>query len=303
MEIKKKNSLKNSKKGLIFALDAAIAVTVVVLMVINSVYYFTLASKSSLSHLQAVKLAEDVVTMLDYDGSLAAVVINDTNSSFGPGPYNINPTLLNISKYLPSNYDMWVSISDLKETITNLSSPTTSSCPSPNTFNCPLCENKAISYYTRYLERNMTTMLQVNVSSRVNLLNNPSGNTPLIIRVNFPYSGQQRILPVSSKINGTALVGPFNFGKGVNDVTLRIDTGCVYWFRILGSAAYAGSTNDSMLNLGAGFTGEINTTNDRFVGAGERLFAVKKPWPLHQFENPVEGVHLLRYRIWLKGGT
>ena len=203
MEMIKKNSLKNQKKGLIFALDAAIAVTVVVLMVINSVYYFTLASKSSLSHLQAVKLAGDVVTMLDYDGSLATVVLNDTNSSFGPGPYTINPTLLNISKYLPSNYDMWVSISDLKETITNLSNTAPPiSCPFPNTLKCPLCFNKAISYNTRYLERNMTTMLQVNVSSRVDTTLNPSGRTPLIVRVNFPYSSQQRILSVSSKING-----------------------------------------------------------------------------------------------------
>src|SRR3989344_8808864 len=104
------------KKGLIFALDGALAVTVVVLMVINSTYYFSLAGKSSLSHLQSVKIGDDIITMMDYLGHLDNTVINNSAMPAG-NTFEISDQLLNVSKFLPANYDMWISVSDLKESI------------------------------------------------------------------------------------------------------------------------------------------------------------------------------------------
>ncbi len=264
------------KKGLIFALDAALAVTVVVLMVINSTYYFSIASKGSLSHLQSVKTASDIMTVLDYVGSLDNVVLNDSTMEAGI-TYTISASLLNLSYFLPTNYVMWVSISDLRET---LLTPFTISGPTAGCF-----DSDIIVYFADSipLERSVTAYLQFNVSVK-------SGGGFLDVYINL---GQLKKVEVTK--DGIYTIGPFTFNKGKNGVTFFVIYApanfCVHWYRILGTEAYALSTNESS---------DFAFPTDRFIGSGERVFTVTKQDP-PPGENPIEGVHIARYRVWLKG--
>ncbi|MEK6840140.1 MAG: hypothetical protein AABX72_04295 [Nanoarchaeota archaeon] len=269
------NTQPHHKKGLIFALDGAIAVTVVVLMVINSVYYFSVASKSSLSHLQSVNLAGDIITVYEQLGAFDAIVVNNTKSQFWMN-YQIMPSQLNLSRFLPSNYEMWVSVSDLKETVLD-SDPVLPGAQ-------PHCGGVWGSFWTAPLERKMDALVEMNIT----------GIGQYGILVQTKINGKQTdINPYS---NGTTVVGMFPFNKGQNNLTVRIDGACAHWFRVLGSEAYAGSTNETMYanNL---------FPKDRFIGSGEHFVTIKKPWALNIKENPIEGTHRIRYRIWLKGGT
>ncbi len=259
------------KKGLIFALDGAIAVTVVVLMVVNSVYYFSVASKSSLSHLQSANIADDIMTIYDHLGNFDAIVLNNTKSQFWMN-YEIMAKQLNLSRFLPSNYQMWVSVSDLKETPLGT---IVSGQPQGH------CSGLWQDFFTAPLERNnMTAFLELNLT----------GSGLLEIDVNGKY---QNFGPPT---NSTFFLGPFTFLKGVNKVSLRGDAVCIYWFRVVGSEAYAGSTNETMVQNNLFPT-------DRFVGSGERVFTFKKPLPLDPIDRPIEGTHIIKYRIWVKGGT
>jgi len=166
--------------------------------------------------------------------------------------------LFNVSKYLPPNYDMWVSISDLVETIV------TAPCSDA-------------SYSTESLERNMKAFLRGNVTS-------DSAGDSLTITT----GGSSSTLRPST--DGLYDMGILSFAKGQNTLTVDVDGLCLEWFRVVGSEAYAGSTD-----------GGIAFPTDRFIGAGERLFAVEKQGSAVG-ENPIEGIHLIRYRIWLKGG-
>ena len=272
---------KRNKKGLIFALDGAIAVTVVVLMVINSVYYFSVASRSSLSHLQATKIAEDIIVMHDRIGSFDAIAINNTHGPFTNG-FNITKQQLNFSRFLPGNYEMWASVSDLKETLV-YTLPCTGSNPTQT----------SPSYDSLPLEKNMSTYLQLNITA----LSNLDGVLQYIkifqsqVVTNYYFKGS-----TSGTNSSIHTFGPFPFGSGINKIFFDIDGGCVVWYRILGTEAYAGSTNETLVYRDA-------FPKDRFIGTGQHLFTTKKLGLLIPGENRVEGTHLVRYKIWLKGGT
>jgi hypothetical protein len=278
-------ALMNNKKGLIFALDAALAVTVVVLMVINSTYYFSISSKGSLSHLQSTKLASDIVAVLDQGGTFANIVYDDSKNP-PSNVFEITPAMLNLSTYLPANYQLWMSLSDVKETVIPAFAPVAGApCfPAvPTTFYFANAEP---------LQREIKAMLQLNVT----VIN--SGSVALS-SINL---GQ--ITPFSVSQSGLYTLGPFKFMKGTNGVTIVLDpsfvpTGqpqnvCIHWFRILGTEEYAGSTNETM------YIQDL-FPKDRFIGSGERVIGVKKSGNFT--DNPYEGTHLLRYRVWLKGGS
>lgn len=264
------NMRTHHKKGLIFALDGAIAVTVVVLMVINSVYYFSVASKSSLSHLQSVNFAEDVITTYDYLGAFDAIAINNTKSQAWMN-YQIMPSQLNISRFLPPNYEMWVSVSDLKESIAGF----------------PICSSGSyVNVNTASLERDMNAYIQINTS------NIGAFGGVLDVLVN----GKQILRPLKPGVSTIITTGLFPFRKGVNVVGIRADGLCAYWMRVVGSEVYAGSTNETMA---------LNNLfpKDRFIGSGAHLVTVKKQTKLNPQESALEGTHIIRYKIWLKGGT
>src|SRR3989344_1911872 len=100
------------RKGIIFALDAALAVSVVIIILINSSYYFSTSSKESLSQLQPVRIGSDIIAVLDYQGNFDYAFANDLESH-----EDIPVSSLNVSDYLPKNYAMRFTISDMKETL------------------------------------------------------------------------------------------------------------------------------------------------------------------------------------------
>ncbi len=73
MKTKKQSwPLPSGTKGFIFSLDAAIALFIVFMVLIASLYYVT-RKEDSLSNLQLVKTGYDIITILDNDGSLKTV--------------------------------------------------------------------------------------------------------------------------------------------------------------------------------------------------------------------------------------
>lgn len=292
---------RRKKKGLIFALDAALAVTVVVIMVINSSYYFSVASKSSLSHLQLLKTGESIVTLLDYTGDLANVVLNDTQNPPASNSMDITPDLLNISAYLPPNYEMWISISDLKETSLVAYK---SFFPLIAPAICFDAANAPTFFAVQGLtfQQDTTALLQFNIT----LL---SGTASFDVNVckgctlaTYGTSQKQTVSMKAEKSGVYTTPSPFSFQKGSSNVVVfkNTDTAtlaqmCVYWFRALGAEEYARSTNETMYLT--------NTfPHDRFITSGERIFSVRKMSPQNG-ESPFQGAHISRYRIWLKGGS
>lgn len=103
-----------SSKGFIFALDAAIAVAVIIIMLIDSSYYFSTASRESLSHVQVARLSADALAMVDYLGSASAAVEQDVVSAGGYFSTQQSNTL-NLSRYMPAGIAFALDISDLQE--------------------------------------------------------------------------------------------------------------------------------------------------------------------------------------------
>src|SRR3989344_6563637 len=100
------------RKGIIFALDAALAVSVVIIILINSSYYFSTSSKESLSQLQPVRIGSDIMAILDFQCNFDYTINNDLESHGDIIPVDN----LNVSAYLPKNYAMRYAITDMKET-------------------------------------------------------------------------------------------------------------------------------------------------------------------------------------------
>ena len=100
---------QSDKHGVVFSLDAAIAVTVLIIVLINSAYYLSTSSRESLSQLQPVRLGSDILAILEYTGDLNTVITTDAvGSSF------IDESILNLGRYLPGNYEMQIAINDLQ---------------------------------------------------------------------------------------------------------------------------------------------------------------------------------------------
>ncbi|MDP1694981.1 MAG: hypothetical protein Q8L34_05575, partial [Candidatus Woesearchaeota archaeon] len=102
------------RKGIIFALDAALAVSVVIIILINSSYYFSTSSKESLSQLQPVRIGSDIMALLDFSGDINSAILQDSEADGDTIPQ----ANLNVTAYLPKNYAMKYAITDMKETRT-----------------------------------------------------------------------------------------------------------------------------------------------------------------------------------------
>ena len=278
MEIGKK------KKGVVFSLDAAIAVTVIIIILINSAYYFSTSSKESLSQLQPLRIGSDVLAILDYTGNLDEIIATDSI-----GSQFIDITKLNMSYYLPANYEMKLSINELQESIANLSikedplgvctrgngnqcilDADDGSCTSPDFVNLSTLPIQTAGFYALMVKTDqpdlvMTPVLEETLTMTVDGDVNP---------ITLPYFD----------LNGGYFGYYHNFTTGINTVTF---TNCnadenieIEWFRVIGSDAYALET-------------DITLPTNRFIGSGERIIAAVQGETFYGFHN-------VRYWIWLK---
>lgn len=251
--------IPSSHRGLIFALDAAIAVSVIVIVLLNTSYYFSTSQQDSLPHLQLVKTAGDIITIMDATGELDTAFLNNALQPAGPFA-EIPVTDINLSLYLPRNYRMWLEMADMKETV----------CALP-----PCTGDFALT--TLPLEKPQNALIQVNLSV--------IGSSPtLTINTTGP---PLTITPLQS---GIYTLGQFTFPVGPSSVNFQTNDIDVGWFKILGTAAYAGSTNETLV---------IPQSN--FVGTGEQYFTVTKTANLSSGESPIEGIHRVRFKIWIEG--
>jgi len=135
--------------------------------------------------------------------------------------------------------------------------------------------NDRINVSTLPLENAGSYLLQVNISS-------VSGSAP-------DFSAQVNAGPFQTikdiQTDGIYMFNKsFTFNEGTNWVTMWKKGGSVKvaWFRVLGSEAYAGSTN------------ETAAPTDRFVGTGERFITAYHPnWDKWT-------THWVRFKVWLK---
>ncbi len=286
---------QSDKHGVVFSLDAAIAVTVLIIVLINSAYYLSTSSRESLSQLQPVRLGSDILAILEYTGDLNTVITTDAvGSSF------IDESILNLGRYLPGNYEMQIAINDLQES--NTSKPifwniqNEPLCPPQNGKNfCEINRGQYINFTTNSIRTAghyyfVIKTVQSGIPIGLDNLNTLQIKVPDAVGVEVSHS---IFLPYYD-LPGTYLAGgtaPYYFRAGVNTVIVELPasyptTGVpqpplqLEWFRVLGDDSYALETD------------ETPPTN-RFIGTGERLVAA--------YQNDIfHGFHNVRFWIWLK---
>lgn len=266
------------KKGLIFTLDAAIAVTVLVIILVNSSYYFSTSSKESISQLQLVKLGSDIITLMGYTGELQAVVFEDLKRPAGLNG-TISNTTLNYTKYLPPNYNMRIEISDLKESLVNSSTAFNLSGAVCDNWGCSAgTSGGTFSVNSFWVDTADTYIFLMNLT---NLSFTSGGEGSFFVKE--PVTGNQ--LPIYPAIpaiqNGMYnLFTTMNFQRGINQLEFTSANMKLHWFKVLGVKAYYGSTHEA-------------PPNATFVGTGERVIFTNK-------NSTADNMNLVRYSVWLK---
>lgn len=93
MKIKKQLwNLNSGDKGFILSFDAVMAVFVVLIILIVATFYATRASEDSLSKLQMIRTGNDILAILDYDGTLetkSAATIEEGLNELLPTSYHM----------------------------------------------------------------------------------------------------------------------------------------------------------------------------------------------------------------------
>lgn len=286
------------RKGIIFALDAALAVSVVIIILINSSYYFSTASKESMSQLQPVRIGSDVIALLDFGGSFDYAFEKDIEGN--PLGDDIPQGNLNVSAYLPKNYAMRYAITDMKETPTK--NPTY--CPGTN---CQLhsevsFDSNGFAVLDQYewikikpfteptKTANIknpgphfvsigTTATTSTISATIEVDGNWTGNLVIFDTDTGSFLwGEPNYFPYFEPGNS-----PYNWinitNRGTQDLTVK-------WVRVVGDESYMrGAYSDDTIT---------SIPLDRFIGSGERFISVVTP------TGDFEGYHLVRYWVWLK---
>tara|TARA_Y100000310_G_scaffold317415_1_gene370278 strand:+ start:301 stop:1083 length:783 start_codon:yes stop_codon:yes gene_type:complete len=254
---------KHNKKGIIFALDGAIAATIVLIMLINTTYYFTTTSKESLSQTQIIKRGYDAVAMFDEAGKLSDALYEVTSTTtFIPDDDNI-PGSLNVSNYLPIGYDMIVELDDAKK----------NNCE----FNCVVTSENSLTLNTEFLNEGGDLYVQVNAK-----LNPPVTEVPKIYVKFGGISYKTTNICLNNACTYTTLE-PILFPSSLNQIEIESDESNRYdvnWIKVLDDSAYT-------------LTTERIIPDDRFVGAGERWYAA------FDDNGHFEGFHKVRFKIWL----
>ncbi|MBT4732166.1 hypothetical protein HOB87_09390 [Candidatus Woesearchaeota archaeon] len=250
------------KKGIIFALDGAIAATIILIMLVNTTYYFTSTSRESLSQTQVIKRGYDVISMFDESGQLDDALRNEKFAD------------LNVYDFLPSGYNMSIDFHD------GLRTECTSSCLlSSGRIKTPL--------NTLSLTRGGNLHVQVNAK----ITNAPSGIPALGIGLNTVQYAMTSIC-ASKGINDMdctyTTTGPVPFPTGITNLNVVSDGSNnfeVHWLKVLDDPSYTFSTRT-----------EAEIPDDQFIGSGERWYAGFDDDTREYFE----GMHKVRFRIWLQ---
>ena len=288
------------RRGIIFALDAALAVTVVIIILINSSYYFSTSSKESLSQLQPVRIGSDVIALLDFGGNIEFAIKEDDKET----DPNIPSKNLNVSDYLPQNYAMRFGITDMKETVIN-----EDNCEDSPEFFCLInagvdCNNNGCILKTNdwikvlpavisgggyihniknqgyhFVSIGTTTLTKDSMAIRIEVNNNePDANkTDSVVTFDKDtgifFWGNANLFPYFEAGNS-----PYNWIKITNLETTPVT---LKWVRVVGDESYMR------------YGGETTIPIDRFVGSGERFVTASDT-------NNFLGYYLVRYWVWLK---
>ncbi len=258
--------MKTGKKGIIFALDGAIAVSVVLIMLINTTYYFTTTSKESLSQSQVIKRGYDVVAMFDEAGRLDRAIRNIPESSSYVPEDGVDGLL--VSDYLPNGYNMTITLHDAFKT------PCFNRCTFTNSV--MISKKRLDEGGDKYVQINMDT---INLASA-----DP--------RVTMRYTGNKeyeftKICDVGETCTYTTTERVEGLRNGFPDPFLQItsEDGSEYelnWIRVLDDGAYDLSTNRDI-------------PENQFIGSGERWYSA------FDENGHFEGMHKVSFRIWIEG--
>jgi hypothetical protein len=254
--------MKN-KKGIIFALDGAIAVTIVLIMLINTTYYFTTTSQESLSQTQIIKRGYDVIAMFDefeeLDDAFKAIVSGDIPKE--------PPNELNVTKYLPRGYNMTVYLTDaLKNTCSG---------------DCTLEGTGITSINTASLSSGGNYYIQVNAKLLTTVGTDPKFTIEFPTNTFYEFTTPCNVNVICTL---TTLLPVDGLQEGVNSIEFvhdGTDNFEIYWMKVLDHPDYILST------------GETQPTT-RFIGTGERWFA--------SFDDNghFAGMHKARFKVWLE---
>lgn len=237
------------KRGLIFSLDAAIAVSVVVIILITSAYYISTASRESVSQIQLLRMGSDLLLIFERTGALDQIVNNDIQNPPSESAV-VDTSIINISKYLPPNYNATIEISDLRETVINAASVICVSPPVGQTDCCTVMGcNGTFNVSTMHLTQGGNYFVMVGTSYTKNGtaigMSSPTGVLPFFTKV-----GNNRFVPLNTH--------PFSFGVSSLKVTAN-DTAVIF-VKILGEKAYSANTS-------------VLLPSNTFIGTGERMFS------------------------------
>lgn len=262
-----------NKKGIIFALDGAIAISVVLIMLINTTYYFTTTSQESLSQSQVIKRGYDVVALYQEAGRLDQAL-----GGISPGEPFVPETGVNgllVSDYLPSGYDMTVELYDAVKT----------ECFSPcEIFGTGLRQYVLITPLDLIDGGNL--FVQANVGFEALTSSDPSLS---IVYDGVPYP-MTAVCDVGETCTYTTKDPVLNFpvgdpqGRNLRVYTDNGDEFIVNWIRILDDPAYMLQT-------------DRDVPRDRFIGSGERWYAA------FDSNGHFEGMHKVMFKIWIEGET
>jgi hypothetical protein len=257
---------KRKKKGIIFALDGAIAATIVLIMLINTTYYFTTTSKESLSQTQIVKRGYDAIAMFDEFGKLSDALSEVTSTTDFIPDADSDDGSLNVSNYLPIGYDMIVELSDAKK----------SYCVD----SCGISPGVSVDVNTEYLNEGGNLYVQVNA-----ILNVPPPGAPepkIYLEHNSIDYETTSVLCKNDACTYTS-IDSLPLVLGQNTIKVKTDASHSYdvnWIKVLDDSAYTLTTQKTI-------------PGDRFVGAGERWYAA------FDDNGHFEGFHRARFKIWL----
>mgnify|MGYP001590419510 CR=1 FL=1 len=307
------------RKGIIFALDAALAVSVVIIILINSSYYFSTSSKESLSQLQPVRIGSDIMALLDFTDNINYAILQDSEADI-----YIPQSNLNVSAYLPKNYAMKYAITDMKETLINRDY-----CPDGpgengicktddsvtcDIIGCVLGPNRWLKIKP-FTEPTKTADIRnqgehfVMVNTNQQSISLPYLALKVDDGLQSNISNQTNTSSIFDKdigsyfyyfANTNPLRSPyFEAGDSPNNWITLTNTGTtpieIRWIRVVGDESYSRSA----------FSSEETTAipQDRFVGTGERFVSVIGS--TMGSTGDFQGYHLVRYWIWLKtaGGS
>ncbi len=253
-----------NNKGIIFALDGAIAVTVVLIMLINTTYYFTTTSKESLSQTQIVKRGYDALAMFDY-----FELLDNTMRTIAPGTSFVPesaPNGINVTNYLPLGYDMMVVLEDARKTACS-GCTINSANPIIGPYNLASLQKGSSLYIQVNAELKNQTTSKPTFSVRYN--NTDYGITGTCLSGDCTYT---TIVPLPGLV-----VGPSNQISFVRDSANDFE---ITWFRVLDDPGYTLTTDRTL-------------PTDRFIGSGERWYAS------FDANGHFDALHKSRFLIWL----